>query len=484
MSCIVDLLKLPSLEQSYIVSGYNGAFNSVKRIDILETPYPEVERFLEPYEFMFTSFWNSKDDKASRVNLVKAIIERKCSGIGIMPGPNLNDDIDPEIIELGNAYSFPIIYIPSSVRWSDILSEFSLLNSSAVHSELDANLVDILFAFSDLHIEKNVKKFCDQLNRFLSLPLIINASNTYYCGLENNTASTIISKIYSIKMQNPQKLNVPISLRIDNQNLAVVYYGKNSILATYIVNQNITNSNLSIFHKIAPIIIKELDDLCGVKTIKKPNNTINLPEDSSYYLVLIRKENIGSIVDYINEKYLMYEENEFYNYIIFLMPKNEKDENKIYDEYYKVIEKVNPILFIFSRPCSSQKELFDQIKILKYTISSLLFLDGIFSIDELPVLYTLLYSPYEYKETIFKVNSTDLNLETEPSFFDTLRLYLVLRNINNVSNLLGIHSNSVKYRISKCLKAYENDTVNALGDLPYIKLLILLEILKVEKTFV
>lgn len=199
---------------------------------------------------------------------------------------------------------------------------------------------------------------------------------------------------------------------------------------------------------------------------------------------MIRKENIHSIIKYLNEKYLIYEENEFYNYIILLMPKNQKDDNKIYEEYYKIIKKIDPILFVFSRPCTSNKELFNQMKILKYTINSLLFLDGIFSIDELPLLYMLLYSPYEYKETVFKVNSADINLDTEPSFFDTLRLYLVLRNIGNVASLLGIHSNSVKYRISKCMKMDENDTFNALGELPYIKLLLLLEILKVEHTFI
>lgn len=484
MSNVIDMLKLPTLEQSYIVAGYDGIFNVVKRIDILETPFPKVEKFLEPYEFMFTSFWNSKDDKINRINLVKSMIERKCAGIGIMPGPNLKDEIDQEIIELGNAHAFPVIYIQSDVRWSDIVSEFSLLTNSSVQSELDSNLVDILLAFSDLHTEKNVKKFCSQLRQFISLPIIINADNVYSSGLENHIVSTILSKVYSTQTKNSRKLNAPISMRINNQNLAVVYYGKNSILATYVANQDITNPGLRIFHKIAPIIIKELDGLSGNKASRAYQNAINLSEDASYYLVLIRKESIGSVHELVNEQYLIYEVNEFYNYMILLIPQNHKEENTIYSEYYKIIEKINPILFVFSSPCTSNKELFNQMKILKYTISSLLFLDGIFSIDELPLLYMLLYSPYEYKETVFKVNSTDINLDTEPSFFDTLRLYLVIRNIGNVSGLLGIHSNSVKYRISKCLKAYENDTANALGDLPYIKILLLLEILKIEKTFV
>jgi hypothetical protein len=480
---IIDLLKMPSMEFSYIVAGLNGVFNEVKRIDILETSYPEVEKYLEPFEFVFTSFWNLKDDKQNRVNLVRAMIRHKCAGIGIMPDTNLKGEIDEEIIDLGNKHSFPVVYIPPHVRWSDIISEFSLLTNSINHSALDSHLVDILMAFSELHAEKNVKKLCIQLNQFLSLPIIISADNTCFEGLENKAAFTVISKIHSIRMQNFHRLNVPISLQISDHYLAIVYYGETSTFATYISSQNITSPKLQTFHKIAPFIVRELDNLFG-NAAKTALNKIDLKYDTPYYLVLLRKENINSALEHINAKYFIYEKNEFYNYVIFLIPKESIKENKIYGEYYKIIDNIKPLLFIFSRECSSVKEVFSQIKMLKISVNSLLFLDGIFSIDELPLLYMILYSPYEYKQTVFRVNNTNINLDIEPSFFDTLRLYLVLRNISDVSSLLGMHPNSVKYRISKCLKTDEGETLKALGELPYIKLLLLLEILKVENTFI
>lgn len=480
---IIDLLKMPSMEFSYIVAGLNGVFNDVKRIDILETSYPEVEKYLEPFEFIFTSFWNLKDDKQNRVNLVKSMIEHKCAGIGIMPDTNLKGKIDEEIIELGNKHSFPIVYIPPHVRWSDIISEFSLLTNSINQSALDSYLVDILMAFSELHADRNVKKLGAQLSQFLSLPIIISADNTYFEGLENKAASTVISKIHSIKMQNFHRLNIPISLQINDHYLAIVYYGESSIFATYISSQNISSPKLQTFHKIAPFIIRELDSFFGNST-KTALNRIDLNYDMPYYLVLLRKENINLVLKHINSKYFIYEENKFYNYVILLIPKEGITEDKIYEEYYKIIDRVKPLLFIFSRECSSVKEVFNQIKMLKISVNSLLFLEGIFSIDELPLLYMILYSPYEYKQTIFKVNNANINLDIDPSFFDTLRLYLVLRNINDVSSLLGMHPNSVKYRISKCLKADGIERVKALGELPHIKLLLLCEILKVENTFI
>lgn len=480
MSKVIDLLKLPCLKDCFIIAGYDGIFNIVKRMDILETAFPEVEKFQEPHEFVFTSFWNLRKDKGNRINLVKSMIKHKCAGIGIMPSLNLDDEIDQEILDLGNACSFPIMYIPSHVRWSDIISEFSLLTNPTVEPELDFNLIEILYSFCELHTEKNIKKFCYQLNKFLSIPIIINADNIYSNGVSDKIISIVMSKLYSIKTQNIYKIDTPISLHVNKKNLSIAYYGKNSMLATCIDREDLNKPQLQVFHKIAPIVTRELDYLTGNKTVKTFHNKIDLVREASYYLVLLRKENIKSALKFINTNYIIYEENDFYNYIIFLIQRNDDSENSIFNEYNKIIEETNATLFIFSNHFSSTKELYNQIKILKQTVNSLLFLNGIFSVDELPILYMILNSPYEYKETVFKLNSSGINLDIELSFLDTLRLYLVLRNINDVSNLLGIHPNSVKYRISKCFNEFESNLPNALIDLPLLKLLLMLEIIKIE----
>lgn len=183
---VSDLLKLPSLKNSYIVGGHHGALNIVKKIDILESPYPIVEKFLMPYEFVFTSFWNCRDDKENRINLVKALIRNKCSGIGIMPGPNLNDCIDDEIIKLANEFDLPVLYIPSNVLWSDIISEFSMVASPLSNLDIDSYFSDILLAFSDFQSSRDVKKLCIELNEYLSLPIVMIADDIYYSGVEKN----------------------------------------------------------------------------------------------------------------------------------------------------------------------------------------------------------------------------------------------------------------------------------------------------------
>jgi hypothetical protein len=480
MSNVTDLLKLPCLDRCFIIAGFNGIFNIVIRMDILETSFPEVEKYLEPNEFHFTSFWNHRDDKDNRINLVKSMIKHKCAGIGIMPGINLDDKIDQEILDLADANSFPVMYIPSYVRWSDVISDFALLNNSLNKSDLDTTYSDILSAFGEFHIDKRVQKFCHQLSQFLSIPIIINADTIYSYGVNKKVLSSIVAKIYDIRIQNSYRTNSPISLHINNENLSIVYYGDNSVFTTYVNMHNITNQKLEIFHKIAPLVTKELDYLFENKKNKPIYIKPYIDQASSYYLVILRKENINSIVNFINSRYLIYEENDFYNYVILLINSDSITKDNIFSEFNKIITNTNPTLFIFSNYPSPTKELLNQIKILKNTIHSLLFLDGIFLTDELPLLYMTLNLPYQYKESVVKLNSTSMNLDIELSFFDTLRLYLVLKNIKDVSTLLGIHSNSVKYRISKCFNSFESDSSNALASLPYLKILLMLEICKVE----
>lgn len=480
MNKVVDLLKLPCFDKCYIIAGINGIFNQVKRIDILETPFPEVEKYFEPNEFSLTSFWNHKDDKEKRIKLVESLINHKSAGIGIMPGLNLNDQIDQEILELADLHSFPIMYIPSNVRWSDVISDYSLLNNFNKNSTIEHSYADILSAFSELHTEKNIQNFCEQISRLIELPIVIHSNNIYSYGLDNKTLSETTAKLYDIKAKKTFRINAPVSLHINNENLSIVYFGYHSIMATYVSTSNITNPKLEIFHKIAPLVAKELDFFSRNGSERLTNSKATIEQNTYYYIVVIRKDDIYSLVNYFNSKYLIYETNEFYNYIILLIETDLEKNEGIYSRFNRIVLDTDPSLFVFSNYLFSTKEIYNQIRLLKSTLSNLLFLNGIFHIDEIPLLYMAQTLPYKYKEDLAKLNSFNLNLGIESTFFDTLRLYLVLKNVKDVSDLLGIHSNSVKYRISKCLDTNDHEIHNDLSRIPNLRILLMIEIYKIE----
>lgn len=478
---VVDLLGLPSLENAYVIAGFDGIDNIIKKIDLMETPFPEVEKFLVPHECMFTTLYSLKDDKENRINLLKAMIEHKCACIAIIPGPYLGNVVDQELIDLGNNYSFPIIYLPADVRYSDIFSEYTTLSHTGLLPKMDSTMLDVLYAFSEFHRDNDLRMFCKKLRQFLSLPIVIRADSTYYNGLDSATSSAILSKAHAALINNPDRNFNTISLRINEHSIAIVYYGKKSILATKVSDTTMNNPALRVFHNIAPVVVKELDLVC--KNDPYPREPLKKPvleENALYYIGFIRSNDINSVAEKIGTEYLIYEKNLFYNYVLFLIPYSYDKKHNIFLEHAQIMEKMKPELYIFSQTYYPRKELVNEIEMLNHTINSLFFLKGAFSTDELPLIYALNYAPHEYKEILRGLNKTGKRTDDDRSFLDTLRLYLVLRNINDVSNILNIHVNSVKYRINKCLKDLGYENINLLGDLPALKLLLLLELLKLE----
>ena len=96
--------------------------------------------------------------------------------------------------------------------------------------------------------------------------------------------------------------------------------------------------------------------------------------------------------------------------------------------------------------------------------------------DELPLIYIMSNMPYEYDTRLFSAKTTTkMSAADVIPFLHTLRLYLVLRNITDVSKLMGIHVNSVKYRLMKALQYMGIDENIPLNELPFVQLLVILE---------
>lgn len=476
---VIDLLKMPSFGQSYIIAGHDGMFNVVKKLEIMEEPYPAVQEFLVPYEFILTNFWSMKDHKERRLSLVHSMIEKRCSGLGIMPGPHLNDEIDPEIIDLANQNGLAIVYVSSNVRWGNVISEYGVLAHSSMMPSIDAQLGEILSTFTDFHSKKNVSWFCQELERLLGLPMIMTTDTVYSGGTGQVSVALVISKIQAVCQESKNTLVSPISIRLNEDYLIIIYFGQRTMAATYVSNGAWNQPALQVFHKIAPAITKELDNLSSTPFYRKNPQMIADLGETEMFLALLRRDNIQNVAKELNYRYLIYEQNTFFNYCILLIPHEFSKANEVYHEYQKMIELLSPDFFVFSSVPMEKRELQKEIESLKYMVNTLSYLDGLYSLDELSLLYILSYAPFEYKKHLF-LDTELMTVKDGKAFLDTLRLYAVLQNMHDVAVLLGIHTNSVKYRLGKALKylGYREDSV--LGDLYHIKLLIQLELIVLE----
>ena len=100
--------------------------------------------------------------------------------------------------------------------------------------------------------------------------------------------------------------------------------------------------------------------------------------------------------------------------------------------------------------------------------------------DELPLLYILAFAPLEYRKHLFGESGTSELWGDDKGFLETLRMYILIRNVMDVGNLQGIHPNSVKYRLKKILSRFGYREEDMLGDLSYIELLMQLEVMATE----
>lgn len=182
-----------------------------------------------------------------------------------------------------------------------------------------------------------------------------------------------------------------------------------------------------------------------------------------------------------DRKYILYESNYNQKYCILLIPEEEGMKSP-YDVYCRLSEDNKPNLFVFSQRKYKNKELHREIMRIKNLLNSLLFLKGLYSMDELSLLYLLTNAPREQKVLLYSADQLKIKYSDEVIIFlNTLRLYLVLRSIKEVSQLLGIHVNSVKYRIEKAVQYMEMGSDLSLNEISSLGTLLYLERMTAER---
>lgn len=478
---VIDLLRLPSLSEAFIAAGAEGMFKIIRKLEVLEEAYPSVVRFLRPNEFYLTNFWSLVDKKEGRIKLIEEMIEHHCSGIGIMPGEHLDDKIDEEILALANEREFPIIYIPSSVRWGNLISEYGIVASGSTGDLSFASLKEILNIFNAFHTGQNVSRLCRDLSQMLNLPLIIGDGAVYSHNTEKISVPMVVSRVHQICGTVSEVSSLPMTVRIDNQWMAIAYPGRKSMLVACVENTEIRERELQLLNQIAPMIVHELDRITHREVTNRPLLNLRSLKNTKTYLVLLKGKNYAHFRKNLGPECLVYDQDSFLQTMIILIRELDTEKESLYSVLHNICSKAEPELFVFSQICYDQANVASEISQLKYLVNSLSYLKGMYCLDELPLLYMLEHAPEEYDTRIFATLRLNEGLPEEAeTFMTTLRLYVVLQSLSDVAAFLGIHVNSVKYRLNKALSYLGMDNSVSLSSLPYVKLLMILEHLVTE----
>lgn len=462
------LFSLPSMKSSFFVAGEEGQNRIIKRIDILETPAPEVNQYLEKNEFIFTSFWNSKDNKYARINLVKSMIEQGCAGIGIMPHFYLNDKIDDEIIQLGNQFNFPIIYVNETVRWSDIIQEFYENKTDKFYDNFDFSLM--VDSLSELKDKKDIGAFCNHFSEALKMPITIQINSDHYESSQMTKEERQILNEYRKCFSCPdsaviQHLFFPsqrddMFLRCANKDVAV---------NGYVSIHDLSQLQLRCFVDMAELLIKKISP-----TVINSRQGIKKESEQEHYLVALTGDFNINAINQINEigTVMNYDSNA--KYMILLVGESTiLSSNKTCYSYFCMVKRtLSAKAMVFTERACTIDEAYSLDTFFKTNLRQLGCLQGCFTIEEFILQSLILHVPYQLIQRIKILSASSFPLEQfDDVFLDTYRIYLIVHNLADVASLLDIHVNTVKYRINKI----ENEMVHGAGSKIQLSLLVPIE---------
>lgn len=118
---VEDLLNMNVMKACNIIAGFRGIRNTISRINIMADP--DIIEWTAEGEFLLTTaYFFKKDNLEEQKSLIRECASQKLSGIGIKISPYL-ETLSPEVLDLANDLSLPIIDIHHSIPLSDIMMD-------------------------------------------------------------------------------------------------------------------------------------------------------------------------------------------------------------------------------------------------------------------------------------------------------------------------------------------------------------------------
>ena len=116
---IEEMLKMDVMKSCKLIAGFRGGRNTISRVNIMADP--DILEWTTEGEFLLTTAYSFKSDNIEeQKNLIKDCASKGLAGIGIKISPYI-DSILPEVLNLANDLSFPIIDIHCSIPLADVM---------------------------------------------------------------------------------------------------------------------------------------------------------------------------------------------------------------------------------------------------------------------------------------------------------------------------------------------------------------------------
>ncbi|MEH7416780.1 PucR family transcriptional regulator [Neobacillus drentensis] len=114
---IHELLTISQLTGMQLIAGESGKERKVESVNMMDAP--DIIQFLNQNEFLVTTAYHFKDHPHTLTELVTAMAEQGCAGLGIKTKRFLHA-VPEEVIRLANQLSLPIIELPLELSLGQI----------------------------------------------------------------------------------------------------------------------------------------------------------------------------------------------------------------------------------------------------------------------------------------------------------------------------------------------------------------------------
>jgi purine catabolism regulator len=141
-----DLLDTPVLSGARVIAGHTGVDRLVERLNVMEVP--DILPWVKPRELLLTTAYPLRDQIDELPRLVRTLDAAGLAGLGVKLGRYV-DELPAEVLAAADACGFPIVLLPSSASFDEILNQVlaTILNRQAT---LLARSEGIHRAFLDL----------------------------------------------------------------------------------------------------------------------------------------------------------------------------------------------------------------------------------------------------------------------------------------------------------------------------------------------
>lgn len=174
-----DLLGLAVLRGTTVLAGAGGLDRAVAGVNVMEVP--DVADWVKPQELLVTTGFplvsgNGRGHVATLPALVRDLHARGLAGMGIKVGRYL-DELSPEVLALADELDFPVLGLPMSVAFDDLLHQsYARLNefTTGVLQRIDAlhhALSLLVLEGGDLH------QIAGEVARVLDVAVLVSSTD-------------------------------------------------------------------------------------------------------------------------------------------------------------------------------------------------------------------------------------------------------------------------------------------------------------------